>query len=393
LQDPLHAGLAEALALLRGGDRPGAETRLAGLLDCPGEHCLAETAPLTTLAEKLSAALRWKEASLAYGLLVEAGHRGQAWIAERAAERAAVQDAFIAAFEAVPPIDRLRDELSARMGHPVAAIATRRMRPGLVGMAIYRHDVAFADGAPDAAVVEKVMRSDGRDMRRIRTEMQLFAHVAAETLMAPRHYGALESGRFVSNFQAFFDGAPLPIEAWIGTYESLLYRYWALVPPATLGPRPSLVPAYLDHLRDLAAGQVPAAVQGHLRRHSADDVAMIVARRLDDLTTLLRAMPVFVFHDDMHTGNILVGRDGGMTIIDWDSWALAPIGTGWRFYSPEDPMPEPDVARIAAARPLPAAVTGPALMLMASLWGWHKALRDRKPELAARWLEKLLRLA
>jgi hypothetical protein len=32
-------------------------------------------------------------------------------------------------------------------------------------------------------------------------------------------------------------------------------------------------------------------------------------------------------------------------------------------------------------------------MLMAALWGWNKALRDSKPDLAARWLEKLVRYA
>ncbi len=385
-----HAVLAEALSLLQGGDRAAAEACLAPLLGRPAGACLSDAAPLVALAEDLSAATRWTTAQLAYALLVEAGHRDQEWIAKRVAERAQLQDAFIARFEETPPIDRLGAYLSTRIGRPVARLDTTRMRPGLIGMALFRHAITFADGGQGLSVVEKVMRTERRDMRRIRAEYLLFSNVDAAALMAPAHFGTLQAEPFVSSFQEFFDGTPLPIDRWMTTHDELLYRYWAQVPPARLSSGPSLVPIYVDRLKELVAKQLPPGVEKHLRRHSADDVALVLARRFDSIVAQLEAMPLFVFHDDMHCGNILVGGDGAMRIIDWDNWALAPIGTGWRFYATDDVVEEPDPARISWARALPPEVTGYTMLLVAALWGWHKALRDQKPELAARWLEKLV---
>jgi len=393
LGEDVEAGLTAALASLRGGDRAAASAHLAPLLGRDPDACLRETGPLVALAEELSAATKWRTAHLAYSLLVEAGHRDQEWIAGRVAERAALQDDFIARFHDTAALERLGAFLAQATGHPVASLATTRMRPGLIGMALFRHDIAFADGAAPLSVVEKVMRSDKRDMRRVRAEALLFDNIDAERLMAPRHFGVLVDGPFTSTFQAFFDGAPLPLDRWMATHDELLYRYWAQVPPASLERGPSLVPVFLDRLRDLVAKVVPPAVEPHLRHYSLDDVALILARRHDQLAELLQRMPLFVFHDDMHCGNILVGAEGGMTIIDWDNWALAPIGTGWRFYATDDALPEPDPARIGWARTLPPEATGYNMMRMAALWGWHKALRDSKPELAARWLEKLVRHA
>ncbi len=394
----MEDALTEAWALLQAGDRAAAAARLAPVLGRPPEACLPETclddaAPLLAVAEALPAASRWQEAKLAYALLVEAGHRRHGWLVEAMAERAILQDAFIARFEATPVMERLGAFLGARIGRAVAGLATTRMRPGLIGMALFRHDITFADGGPPLSVVEKVMRTEKRDLRRVRAEHLLFAHVEAERLMAPRHFGTLEAEPFVSIFQAFFDGAPLPIERWMATHDELLYRYWALVPPAGLAKAPSLVPVFLDRLKQLAARSLPSGVEPHLRAYSVDDVALILTRRFDQIVAVLHAMPLFVFHDDMHCGNILVDAEGSMTIIDWDHWALAPIGTGWRFYVTDESLPEPEVDRIEWARALPPEATGRNLMLMASLWGWHKALRDHKLELAARWLEKLVRHA
>ncbi len=398
LMEGLHAALADALALLRGGDRAAAAARLAPALGRPVEAwqtdtTLGDAAPLVALAEELSGLSRWKTARLAYELLVEAGHGDQAWIAGQTAERAALQDAFVARFEATPAMERLAPFLGGVTGHPVAALATTRMRPGLFDMALFRHAITFADGAAAVEVVEKVMRSDKRDRRRTHAEGLLFATMNADWLMAPRHLGTLEDGPFISTFQAFFDGTPLPIDRWMTTHDELLYRYWAKVPPPGLGQGPSLVPVFVDRLKALIARTLPQGVEAQLRAYSIDDVALILARRFDHIVALLDAMPMFVFHDDMHCGNILVGANGGVTIIEWDNWALAPIGTGWRFYATHDVLPEPEVDRIGWARALPPQATGHNMMLMASLWGWHRAVRDRKPELAARWLEKLVRYA
>jgi hypothetical protein len=134
-------------------------------------------------------------------------------------------------------------------------------------------------------------------------------------------------------------------------------------------------------------------VEAQLRACSIDDVALIVARRFDHIVALLG------FHADVrlprrhalreHFGRRRWRHDDRRV----GQWALAPIGTGWRFYATHEVLAEPEVDRIGWARALPPEVTGHNMMLMASLWGWHRALRDQKLELAARWLEKLVRYA
>jgi hypothetical protein len=385
--------LRDALACLRGNDTPGAERALAAALGPNEKGWLSASWRLTEQAEAMTASLDWTNAHLVYEILVASGRARFDWIRDRLAWRAAHLTAFLDRFEKTPAIDRLRDFLEKQLGRPVDRIETARLKPGFVGMAIYRHRIAFADGGPPLAMIEKVLSAEARDTRRVRHEQLLFTSMPAEDLLAPPYYGVLAEGDFVSCFQGFFPGEPLALDLWIATQADLLYRYWMMPPPPKLAKGPFLGPHYLDQLRRIIAKDVPKDVKRALRAVSLDEAAETLRGRSAAVEAAIVATPVFVFHDDLHCGNILVDGAGGMAIIDWDNWALAPLGTGWCFYSTAEEIPPIDIERIRAARVLPPEIGQRELMLMAALWGWNKALRDSKPDLAARWLEKLVRYA
>ena len=56
----------------------------------------------------------------------------------------------------------------------------------------------------------------------------------------------------------------------------------------------------------------------------ADSEGMLA--RADDLAEVLRRrpLPLVICHADLHPGNVLVGRDGSLAIVDWDAPLLAP---------------------------------------------------------------------
>ncbi len=383
------AALAIAVDSLRSDNRAAAEAALAGAFGAaPAGGWLAATEALAARAQALVEAMDWIAAHRVYEILVQLGHRYFDWHRERLAWRARNQDAFRAQFEAQDPILRLRPFLEEKLGRPISSITTKALKPGYVGMAIYRHRIRFADGDDRLVIIEKVMSDECRDTRRVDAERLLFTIVPPASLLAPPYHGVLPMGSFVSTFQGFSPGAPLPIADWAETYAALLYRYWSVVPSERLTGGPRLAKVYLDRVREVIEKKLPEQVPHYLRTTAIDDAALVLSRSFSSIEERVARMPIFVFHDDLHCGNILVDEAGAMSIIDWDNWALAPIGSGWMFYAMDDPDPI-DMERLRAARALPEAVTAEDLMLMAALWGWHKALRDAKYDLAARWLERL----
>lgn len=91
----------------------------------------------------------------------------------------------------------------------------------------------------------------------------------------------------------------------------------------------------------------PAAAQTAdlLRRERAEILALI--RRTEQLADGLRARPLprVVCHADLHAGNLLIGEDGALFLIDWDTLIQAPVerdlmyvggGLLGRWYSPAE---------------------------------------------------------
>jgi hypothetical protein len=387
-----HAALDQAVQALEQGDAAAAEAAMARA--CPelgGAALLRDPARLDQLAKELNADLAWSSALLVHRLKVAAGHLGYGDLRPWLAWRVANQPIFHQMFEDAAPLARLRTHLEAQLGQRIASMRTERMRPGLIAMAIFRHHVTLEGSGREVAIVEKVLSTEAYDVRRVEHEDLLFTKMPAAALMATPYYGMKQDGPFASSFHEFFAGEPLDLSRWVLTNAELLYRYWSIVPPEALRRGPKIAPVYYDNLFRLQQGEVPPQVAAHLHVLTPEEVARLINERRESIDAKIAAMPRFVFHDDLHCGNILVDPRGAMAIIDWDNWAMAPLGTGWHFHAEEDWIEEIQLERVTWARPLPPGMGVRELMLMASLWGWHKALREAKWLLAARWLEKILR--
>ncbi|MGG5811815.1 phosphotransferase family protein [Falsiroseomonas sp. CW058] len=384
--------LRDALEAVR-SDRPEAAAEALGrAFDVEdGAALLHSESRLLALAEERLFASDWPAAHALHEILHALGRTAHEWLRTRLDWRVRHLPRFRATFEAQPALARLGTVLAARLGRPVTSVASTRLRPGYIGVALFRHEVAFADGGAPLVLIEKVMSDERRDRRRIDHEHLLFTNVPPARLLAPAYFGTVADGPFVSVLSGFAEGDPLPLDRWVATHGELLHHYWAIAPEGALLRGPNVAENYRARLRDVIARQLPREVTDRLRGVTAEDASIALARRFTAISDTIDAMPLFVLHDDLHCGNILVDGQGGMSVIDWDNWALAPLGSGWRFHTTEDEVPAPDLARLHAARPLPPGVMPRDILLMAALWGHHKALRDGKHELAARWLEKILR--
>ena len=80
-----------------------------------------------------------------------------------------------------------------------------------------------------------------------------------------------------------------------------------------------------------------------------DEEIDTIVYRSEQLASILleRALPQVVCHADIHAGNVLVGNDGELSIVDWDTLILAPkerdlmfigggVGNAWNQPQEED---------------------------------------------------------
>jgi spectinomycin phosphotransferase len=119
---------------------------------------------------------------------------------------------------------------------------------------------------------------------------------------------------------------------WL-VFGATLKRIHEVTPPDSLLRR---LPqeAYSDHWRATVkallerrgAGLDPVAVDmvGFLES-KRDDIGRLI-ERTEDLAAVLKAQELepTVCHADLHAGNLLVGKDGGLYLVDWDTLLLAP---------------------------------------------------------------------
>jgi spectinomycin phosphotransferase len=122
---------------------------------------------------------------------------------------------------------------------------------------------------------------------------------------------------------------------WLKFGAALKNIHTAQVPPelTRLIPRETFLPFWRDMVKSFQAqiettpypDPVAAQLVGIMKAKS-EDIHFLVAR-VDELAQRLRTQtPEFVLcHSDIHPGNLLLGENDTLYIVDWDNPSLAPI--------------------------------------------------------------------
>jgi len=128
--------------------------------------------------------------------------------------------------------------------------------------------------------------------------------------------------------------APLSDRQWVDLGAALRGMHTVVVPPSLSARIPheqysphwrNLVRTFQARVEETAFTEPSAAQLAAFLRARRDDISHIVARA-DALGAALRAQsPAYVLcHADIHGGNVLIGMDGALSIVDWDTLTFAP---------------------------------------------------------------------
>jgi spectinomycin phosphotransferase len=202
--------------------------------------------------------------------------------------------------------------------------------------AVYRLD------APDGAAYFLKLRRARFDEIAVAVPAFLHKH-GAPAVMAPlpTASGALwTSGHgFAWILYPFFDGPngferPLSAAQWLTLGKSLSAVHNVVLPASLAAriPREDYSPQWRDavtafseqvegdHFADPIAEQLAVGWRG-----KQQEIATLVERAAD-LARELRgqALPFVLCHTDLHAGNVLLGADGALVIVDWDDPIFAP---------------------------------------------------------------------
>ncbi|HEY7091859.1 MAG TPA: aminoglycoside phosphotransferase family protein [Ktedonobacterales bacterium] len=137
----------------------------------------------------------------------------------------------------------------------------------------------------------------------------------------------------------FFDGPngflrPLSDEQWLTLGKSLRAVHSAELPTSLAARIPR--EAYSPHWRDIVAAFSEQVEDGYFDDPIAErlaagwrekrwEIATLVERAADLAQELQRrSLPFVLCHTDLHAGNVLLGADGELAIVDWDDPILAP---------------------------------------------------------------------
>lgn len=150
---------------------------------------------------------------------------------------------------------------------------------------------------------------------------------------------SVRSGEVTLILYPFVDGltgfeAPLDQDDWTALGVALR-KVHAVTPPPEVGAQvrtETFAPYWRDRVRGFLDGghgwrardDVALELAGLLRTRRSD-VERIVSRAHDLAEVLGGVTPPFVLcHADIHAGNVLIGRDGALHIVDWDCPRFAP---------------------------------------------------------------------
>jgi len=206
-----------------------------------------------------------------------------------------------------------------------------------VGTAVYR---VVTDDATSYFL--KLRRIDRFDVTAVAIPRFLYDYGISQ-IVAPIATNAHQLWTLVNDFAVilfpFVTGqngfaAPLSERQWMELGVALKGMHTTVVPPALRSSIPQ--EHYAPHWRDLVrtvqtrieattfADPVAVELSAFLHAKRAD-ISQIVARA-DALGDALRACaPASVLcHADMHGGNVLIGADQALSIVDWDTLTFAP---------------------------------------------------------------------
>jgi spectinomycin phosphotransferase len=201
-------------------------------------------------------------------------------------------------------------------------------------------------GADYSASVYRGVLDDGRAVAvKVREGLRTSGLRVAYELAGPGVVGpiAARSGEpFTST-----DGVQLSVAPWISGVAAAAagmdadqWRSFGALLARVHAARPGLAGLPLEDYRTPLAATVPALSERVRAADTADPLVRelvaawlpwdgaigLVAARTDALGSVLRAEPaaVVLCHGDAHTGNVLVGDDGQVWLLDWDEAVLAP---------------------------------------------------------------------
>lgn len=211
-------------------------------------------------------------------------------------------------------------------------------------------DVAFLAGGADAdAAAYRITCDDGPLFLKLRwrpspaAELTAYlAGIGSTGVIAPRP--ALDGGltasldQLVATVSPFVEGrngfdSALTEDQWVALGAALRVVHGA---PLTDRLRAAIrtedyaatwrdkVRAHLRAPRPRAADRVARAFWNDLVAHQ--EQLAIVVDRAERLAEVGRAKgtPLVICHGDLHAGNVIVGSDGRLSIVDWDDPLLAP---------------------------------------------------------------------
>jgi spectinomycin phosphotransferase len=137
----------------------------------------------------------------------------------------------------------------------------------------------------------------------------------------------------------FFDGpngfvSPLSAAQWLTLGKSLRAVHAAVLPASLAAriPREDYSPRWRDTVtafsEQIEDGRFTDPIAERLAvdwRAKQEEIATLVERAAD-LALRLRekSLPVVLCHTDLHAGNVLLGADDDLAIVDWDDPILAP---------------------------------------------------------------------
>jgi spectinomycin phosphotransferase len=140
----------------------------------------------------------------------------------------------------------------------------------------------------------------------------------------------------VSPFVAGRNGfdEPLSDRQWVDLGAALRSIHTAIVPPS-LGARipheryaphwRDLVRAFQSRVEETAFPEPVAAQFAAFLRAKRDEISYIVERAEALANALqIRSLEHVLCHADIHGGNVLIGADGALFIVDWDTLTFAP---------------------------------------------------------------------